>query len=224
MKRLWNVLILALAANFLAVAGAVGWLRQSGHLTRDRVDQIKLVLFPTTQPESPAAQPAPDPTTRPTLVLEELLAKRPAMTAGDQVKFIHQTFDERQAELGRRQQFLEAQQRQIDLAQNKLQEDRDAFEAEAKKFREEQALAKKLATDAGFQSTLADYSALPPKQVKGIFATLGDDVVRMYLEAMEPRAVAKIVKEYKTPDELDRIQKIMEKIRKAEPATRPING
>jgi hypothetical protein len=46
----------------------------------------------------------------------------------------------------------------------------------------------------------------------------------MYLEAMDPRAVAKIVKEYKTPDELDRIQKIMEKIRKAEPATRPING
>lgn len=224
MKRLWNVLVLTLALNFLAVAGLVGYLHQTGRLTRDRVNQIKLVLFPPPEPQAPTTQPAPDPTTRPTLVLEELLAKRPSMTAGDQVKFIHQTFDERQAELGRRQQFLEAQQRQIDLAQGKLQEDRDAFDAEVKKFRDEQAQAKKLASDTGFQNTLADYSALPARQVKGIFTTLGDDVVRMYLEAMDPRAVAKIVKEYKTPDELDRIQKIMEKIRKAEPATRPING
>jgi hypothetical protein len=224
MKRLWNVLTLTLAMNFLAVAGGVTYLRQTGHLTRDRVNQIKLVLFPPPEPQTPTSQPAPDPTTRPTLVLEELLSKRPNMTAGDQIKFIHQTFDERQAELGRREQVLAAQQNQLDLAQSKLQEDRQAFESEVKAFRAQQAQATRLASDAGFQSTLADYSALPAKQVKGIFATLNDDVVRMYLEAMEPRTVAKIVKEYKTPDELDRIQKIMEKIRKAEPATRPING
>jgi hypothetical protein len=223
MKRLWNVLVLTLAMNFLAVAGGVAYLRQSGHLTRDRVNQIKLVLFPPPTPEAPTSQPA-DPTTRPTLVLEQLLNNRPNMTAGEQIKFIHQTFDERQAELGRREQDLAARQNQLDLAQSRLQEDRQAFEAEVKAFRDQQTQATRLASDAGFQSTLADYSALPAKQVKGIFATMNDDTVRMYLEAMEPRTVAKIVKEYKTPDELDRIQKIMEKIRKAEPATRPING
>jgi len=121
------------------------------------------------------------------------------MTAGEQVRFIHETFDERQVELGRREQVLAAQQNQLDLAQGKFKEDRDAFDAAVKKFREEQEQAKKLATDSGFQTTLADYSSLPAKQVKGIFATLDDDVIRMYLEAMDPRAVAKIVKEYKTP-------------------------
>ena len=30
MKRLWNVLLLTLAMNFLAVAGVVGWLYQGG--------------------------------------------------------------------------------------------------------------------------------------------------------------------------------------------------
>src|SRR5580765_3672270 len=169
MKRLWNVLVLTLAMNFLAVAGVVGWLRQSGRLNRERVDQIKLVLFPPTTQDAASTQPAADPTTRPTLVLEELLSKRPNVTAGEQIKFIHQTFDERQAELGRREQFLDAQQKQIDLAQGKLKDDRDAFDAEAKRFREDQAQAKKLAADTGFQTTLADYSALPPKQAKGIF-------------------------------------------------------
>src|SRR6476619_2541291 len=130
MKRLWNVLVLTLAMNFLAVAGAVGYLRQTGHLTRDRVSQIKLVLFPPPPPETPTSQPAPDPTTRPTLVLEQLLTNRPNMTAGEQIKFIHQTFDERQAELGRREQDLAARQNQLDLAQSRLQDDRQAFETE----------------------------------------------------------------------------------------------
>jgi len=69
MKRLLNVLMLTLAMNFLVVAGAVGWLYQGGRLNRERVNQIKLVLFPPPEaPAGPTSQPAPDPTTRPTLV------------------------------------------------------------------------------------------------------------------------------------------------------------
>ena len=37
MKRLWDVLVLTLALNFLAVAGAVGWMYQSGRIDRQRV-------------------------------------------------------------------------------------------------------------------------------------------------------------------------------------------
>src|SRR6266404_2601032 len=119
MKRLWDVLVLTLAVNFLVVAGGVAWLYQGGRLDRERVAKVKEVLFPpTTQPTTggPAKQPA-DPTTQPTLVLETLLAKRPKMSAGQQVEFIRQTFDERQAQLGRREQELAHQQTQLDLAQ-----------------------------------------------------------------------------------------------------------
>jgi len=224
MKRLWDVLVLTLAVNFLVLAGGVGYLYKAGRLDRERVAKVKEVLFPpTTAPSEGAATQPSDPTTQPTLVLETLLAHRASMTAGQQVDFVRQTFDERQAQLGRREEELRNQQRLLDLAQAKAGEDREAFELERKRFRDEQDQARKLATDTGFQTTLAQYAALPAKQVKGIFATLSDDTVRLYLQAMEARAAAKIVKEYKTPEELDRVQKIMEKIRKAEPATRPIN-
>ena len=47
MKKLWNVLVLTLALNFLAVAGLAGWLVQSKKLDRTKAHAIKAILFPT---------------------------------------------------------------------------------------------------------------------------------------------------------------------------------
>lgn len=217
MKRLWDVLMLTMALNFLAVAGVVGWLYQSGRLDRQRVGQIKLVLFPppATQPAATEQVPS-DPTTQPTLVLETLLAHRGNMTAGEQVDFVRKTFDERQAELEQKESMLHDLQTQIDQAQAKLSSDRQSFEAERKRFADEQQQAKKLAADQGFQDALALYSGMPAKQAKSLFLTLGDDVVKNYLEAMDQGTAAKIIKEFKTPDELEHIHRILEKIRQAD--------
>jgi FPC/CPF motif-containing protein YcgG len=119
-------------------------------------------------------------------------------------------------------------QTQIDQAQAKLTGDRESFEAQRKRFADEQEQAKKLAADQGFQNALGLYSGMPAKQAKALFLTLGDDVVKSYLEAMDQGAATKIIKEFKTPDELDRIHRILEKIRQADsasgvsgPATQP---
>jgi hypothetical protein len=220
MKRLWDVLVLTLALNFLAIAGIVGWLYQGGHLDRQRVGEIKKVIFPppATQP-APAEQTASDPTTQPTLVLETLLARHGNMTAGQQVDFVRKTFDERQAELEHEESMLHDLQTQIEQAQAKLTTDRESFEAQRKRFADEQEQAKKLAADQGFQDALALYSGMPAKQAKSVFLTLGDDVVKSYLEAMDKGTAAKIIKEFKTPDELDRIHRILEKIRRADSAS-----
>ena len=37
MKRLWDILVLTLAINFLAVAGGVAYLHQTGRLTPEKV-------------------------------------------------------------------------------------------------------------------------------------------------------------------------------------------
>ena len=57
---------------------------------------------------------------------------------------------------------------------------------------------------------------MPPKQVKQIFATLDDQTVVNFLQAMEPRTAAKIIKEFKTDDEVARMQKVLEKMRQAQ--------
>ena len=45
---------------------------------------------------------------------------------------------------------------------------------------------------------------------------LADDVVVRYLRAMEPRQAAKIIKEFKTPAEVQRVKLLMEQVRAAE--------
>ena len=46
MKRIWNVLVVMLATNFVLAAGGVGWMARSGHLTRARLAEVRKVLFP----------------------------------------------------------------------------------------------------------------------------------------------------------------------------------
>ena len=46
MKKLFSVLVLMLALNFLAAGGAVGWLYQSGRLDKTKIAEIRSVLFP----------------------------------------------------------------------------------------------------------------------------------------------------------------------------------
>ena len=213
MKKLYNVFILTLALNFLAVVVAVGALYGQGRLDRKRIDAIKLLLYPppTTQPA--ASQPADASTPEPVLKLGELLEQKSGLSTTEQLLFLQQTFDARMAELDRRQRELGDLQRQVDLANTTLARDRTALEAEKKQLAEREQLAAKLAGDKGFQDSLELYKTLPAKQVKQAFMTMEDETVRRYLQAMEPREAAKIVKEFKAPDERQRIQRVIDRIR-----------
>jgi hypothetical protein len=53
--------------------------------------------------------------------------------------------------------------------------------------------------------------------------TLNDDAMMQYLRAMDSTAAGKIIKEFKTPDELERVQRILETMRKGGPTTREGN-
>jgi hypothetical protein len=229
MKKLFSVLTLLLAVNFLAVAGGVGYLVQTKKLTNESIAQIKDVLF--APPEAAAATTQPsvvkgDPTTQPALRLEELLAKKSGQSAVEQVQFIQQTFDSQMAVLDRRQRELLDQKALIDKAKAQLAKDREDLERQRQELSDKQKEATRLADDKGFQDSLALYNTLPGKQVKTIFMSLDDSTIQQYLQSMEPRASARIVKEFKTPEELARIQKVLERIRnsqstQAPPATTP---
>jgi flagellar motility protein MotE (MotC chaperone) len=216
MKKILGVLVLTLAINFLIVLGGVGWLMSSGHLDRDKIARIKDVLFPTSAPTSqPTSQPAAiDPaSTQPAAQLDRLLARVSGRPAIEQVEFIQTTFDQQMAIVDRRQRELIDLQRQIDIARAKLERDRASLAADRKALTDRQAAAAKAANDEGFQNSLQIYSAMKPKQVKAVFATMQDDDVARYLQALPTKLASKIIAEFKTPDELDRIKKIMDQIR-----------
>ena len=220
MKKLFNVLVLTLAINFLAIAGGLGWLASSGKLNKAKFAAIREVVFPptTTQPVD-VKKAEVDPTTQPTLKLELLLAKNSGLPAGQRIEALQRTFDQQQAILDRREREMMAIKEQADKAAKGVREDRDALEKAAKAFKVREAESKKLATDEGFQNTLSLYNSMNSKQVKQVFATLDDQTVMHYLQAMEPRAASKIIKEFKTDDEVHRIQQVMEQMRLAKLAT-----
>src|SRR5215203_2461383 len=117
MKKLFNVIVLMLAINFIAVGAGVGYLKSTGHLDRERVMAIKDILFPQSAAEAaPTTQPASVATTQPIVRLEELLAQQVGRPASEQVEFIQHTFDAQMAQLDRRQRELADLQRQIELA------------------------------------------------------------------------------------------------------------
>jgi hypothetical protein len=223
MKKILSLLVLTLAMNFLALAGALGWLYQSGHLDKARVGKIKDVVFPAATQPAATTQPAADTVDHSREQLDALLARHANLPAGQQAEFIRHAFDSQMAELDRRTRELQDLQSQIDLANTKLIADRAALEADRKKLTDDQEQAKKLATDQGFQDSLNLYNSMPAKQVKSIFMTLGDDAMMQYLRAMDSTAAGKIIKEFKTPDELERVQRILETMRKGGPTTREGN-
>jgi len=213
MKKLLNVLAITLALNFLALAGGVIYLFQTGALSRDKIVAIKALLGPaTTQATTQEIKDQPDVSTQPTIKLEELLAKVSGRPAGEQVEFLQRTFDTQMAQLDRRQQELAALQVTIGNAENTMRADREKFTADVKKFTAREKAANKDAQDKGFADTLALYDSMSTKQVKDILAGVDDATATKYLRAMEPTRAAKILKEFKTSVESERVMRIIQSI------------
>lgn len=223
-KKLGQVLVLAFAINFLLLGGGVGYLVGTKKLDKSKVQAIKEMIFPATQPAAPATQPADSddaPTTQPVIKLEDLLTRQSGLSAAESVEFIQTAFDTKMAELDRRQRELDDLQRQIELAKQQVTSDRGKVVEEKKSLDGEKKQAEQLASDKGFQDSLALYTSMPPKQVKTIFLSLTDDTVVRYLQAMQPRQASKILKEFKSPEETSRAQKILEKMRQSQTAVLP---
>src|SRR5690606_25577730 len=108
-----------------------------------------------------------------------------------------------------------------DLAQMQLAADRTALREAEEALAAREAAAQQLAADEGFQDSLALYQSMQARQVKQVFAGLDDATVIRYLTAMEPRQAAKIVKEFKSPQEVGRIQNLMEQMRHADDSAAP---
>jgi molecular chaperone GrpE (heat shock protein) len=214
-----HVILALLAINFLAIGGAVGWLVQTKRLDKDKIHAIKDIVFPATT-QSSTTQPVDETaTTKPTNSLDALLAKSSGRTPSEQIETIQRNFDTQMAQLDRRERELNDLQRQVELSKQQMARDRAALDAEKKALEAQKQEAAKLASDKGFQDSLALYNTMDAKQVKQIFLAMDDGTILQYLEAMEPRSAARIVKEFKSPVEITRIQKVMEKMRQAQAST-----
>src|ERR1700689_5064888 len=121
MKKLFLVLMLTLAFNFLGLTGGIGYLYQSGQLNKAKIKQIKDVVFaPPALPVVPQPGPAPKKAGDFRNSLSTLMANQTGRSAVDQVEFLRRTFDAQMLELDQRQRQVSDLQTQVDLANQKL--------------------------------------------------------------------------------------------------------
>ena len=218
-KKFLSVIAGVLALNFLAAAGGVGYLVYTKKLDKSKMHDIRAIVFdapkPTTQPTTqPSAQNVT--TDTPILRLDRMLAQAAGRTAPEQVTITQTALESQAATLERRMRDLDAQRQEIELARQQLEKDRKNVQDQAAALQAQQDQQAKLAADQGFQNSLALYAAMAPKQVKAIFADMDDDVVVRYLQAMDARQAASVLKEFKTPTETMRAKTLLEKIRQAQ--------
>src|SRR5947209_1594217 len=152
MKKLFHLLTLTLAMNFLALAAAFGWLWQSGRLDKVRAHAVKEILFPKPAPPGPPPEPAkPAATTQPFVNLDDLLARHAGKRAGEQVEAIQQSFDVQSAQLDRKRRELEALAEQVAREQKALAEAGAALEESRKRLDQREKQDESQAGDKGFQ-------------------------------------------------------------------------
>jgi len=222
-KKLFSVIVGVLALNFLAIAGGVGYLVATKKLDKAKVHDIRDLIagnVVTTQPSS--TQPATQPTAQESqanesmLRLNQLLANAAGRPANEQIALVQNTFDAQNAILERRLREVQDQRQQIDQARAELEEARKKLENQQKTLDDAQQQQQKLSADEGFQKSLELYQSMPAKQIKPYFAKMDTDEVVRYLQAMDPKQAANVLKEFKTPEEVTRAGQILEKIRQAQ--------
>jgi hypothetical protein len=218
MKQLINILVLTLALNFVLAVGGIAWLWRTGKLDEQKVKAIREMVMAPAKPadEKPADSEAAGPATRPVGKLDELLAKVSSRPAAEQVELMQRSFDVQMAQLDRRQREVADLQRRVDQDKERMAGERAELEKLRAKLAAEQQQASRQGSDKGFQDSLQLYNTMTSRQVKTVFMTLDDGVIVQYLEAMQPRTAARIIKEFKTPEEMERIQRVLEKMRQSQ--------
>ncbi len=216
LKKLWMVLVVTLALNFVALIAVAGLLAQRAHLDGEKIKAVREVLFPADDSaEDVEADPVVDEPTGPT-PMEELLALLDAQSgkpAERRVSEMTASLDERATMLDRRRREVADRRRTIAAAAERVLADKQSFEATRDEWQAAIAAANARATDEGFREALTLYEQLPSKQVKAIFIELPDDDAVAYLRAMEPRQAAKVLKEFKSPAETERAKTLLELLR-----------
>lgn len=221
LQKIFSAIVIVLAINFIAIAVAAALLAQKAGLDREKVQAVREILFPPPDPDesdpadSAAATQIPEPT--PMEQLMALLDAQSGKPTEERVEDLQQTFDGRTVALTRARRELDDLQRQLDIASRRLLEQRTAFESSRQEWEQAVVDAAERSRDKGFADALQLYSQLPARQTKDIFLQLEEEVVLQFLQAMDPQPAAKVLKEYKTDAEIQKLRSLLEEMRKGDP-------
>ena len=189
----------------LSLLGLVGWMQATGRLSEaNRVALLKILRGVSLAEEAPAtaeADLAAEGEPAAVAVATQLAVSQQAADLADRL------IEQRKEELAHETRLLASLQRRIIAERDELRKERQAWAEEILAHRE------RIGSES-FKKQLKLYEKLQAKQVKDIFMTLGDQLAAEYLVAMSDRAAAKVIGQFRTPEEKTRLKKLLEQMRK----------
>ncbi len=218
MKTAWNMISFLAVVNLLALVLFTAWLWQSGRLDRRRIDAVRDMLSQTIQAEAEAQQAAAE-TARQAEAerMDESLQSNPPLPSAQQINQLSAINAREQLTLQRLEDEKNMLVEQLRLQSQKMNQERAEFEAQRAAWEQATKADRERQADGQFQKTVTLYETLPAKQAKAMLVELVDRnqtaQAIAYLDAMDSRAAAKILRELKTDVENQLATELLEQLR-----------
>ena len=225
MKKLMTFISIFCILNFLVLIGLAGYLAGTGRLDKTKLQAISDLVRHSGTPENlrqkvddfwkPVAMTQPATASAPASQPTPLNAAGLPATAEEGIDYLQKNLQEGRLrlenaaqDLQHRQDLLEQKQGDLELAQQKLAEDKKVFEAQV-------AAAKAGANDAGFDKAMTLFDGLKPKQVKDLLVAMQVSDAAKFVGAMEADRAAKVMAEFKSPTEKTFLGDLVDQVRGA---------
>ncbi|MEO0476043.1 MAG: hypothetical protein AAF085_08775 [Planctomycetota bacterium] len=221
MRTLFTAFILVLVINVLALAALTGWLGATDRLSKERLRDAVAVFNQTIDEEAQADAEAEQAELDAQAMAEQVLRMEQVaggpVTPEARLESIRVVDDKTRALLERQKVEAKSLQRQLDTQQRLIEEKLAELDSKQQAF--DQAIATKVEAmqSDDFKEAIAMLEGIPPKQAKGViqqWLTEGaQEQVIDYLSAMEERKAAKVLKEFKLPNEVVQAATLIEQLR-----------
>lgn len=220
MRTLWTAILLLALLHVGGAAAFVGWLGATDRLSRDRLVVARQLFTKTIAQEQAERDAAAAQDAAQAENLKMLLTAGQAAppSAAERIDADREQDEVALRKLERTREEVEQLRLNLHLAQQRVDRQRDDLIRQRDELQARIDAMRTQLDDEGFRKAVAMYDALPAKNVKQMFAELMDqqqsDQVVTYLESMQPRKAAAVLKEFKTPDEVKRAVELTEQLRR----------
>lgn len=217
MKAAWNVITLIALANLIAIIGFVWWLHFSGRLDMGRVEAVREILSGTIAEEkAEEAAGAAEAEQAAIAAAEAELLSGPPVSATETlaIRLASSEIDLQRLQRLRREvndlsETLSRERRLFDRGRSEFDAEREAFEAMRARIAEVEG-------DAQFRKAVEVLDSVKAGESKAILEELyGTDPVQVvtYLDAMDSRARAGVIKEFNKDGQTDMAAGLLEALR-----------
>jgi hypothetical protein len=218
MKTAWSIVSFLAVVHLLALVMFMVWLWQSGRLSPERIQMLRETFAVTVaEADRRAAEVERLTEEERRRAEDDVRREKPPVPSAAQVRHLSQ-IEEIERRASRR---LHDEKRilaeQVAAAVARLEARENAHDAERRRWNETIEREQARRTDEQFAKAVRQYESVPSRQGKNMLMALvidgRMDQAVAYLDAMNGRAAAKIIQEFRTPEETAMATELLERLR-----------